>query len=128
MSGRALAAAVIVAMAAGPAAAQRQPFIPPQRTQLPYTVTAPKGATYTLSCRFRAVRAKGAFDLDYGYVNKIELSPPNARSGLLPTDNGRCLLTQKGNTGPITLTIVKAGRRYATTVRKKGQSAHLIVQ
>ena len=125
---RALAAAAAVALAAGPAAAQRPPVVPPQRAQLPYTVTAPKGATYTLACRFRAIRVKGAFDLDRGYVNKIDLSPPNARSGLLPTDNGRCLLTQTGKAGPITLTIVKAGRRHTATVRKKGETARLIVQ
>ena len=125
-------AAAALALAAGASAAQQPLSYYDARSQpkqrLPYKVTAPRGATYSLACRFRAIRIQGAYGIDRGYVNNINLSSPQPRAGLLPSDNARCTLRQTGKKGPITLTVVKAGRRYAAITRRKSETARLVVQ
>lgn len=75
---------------------------------LHFHVAAPQGASWSLECRFRPARITiNAYERRV--TNQLSYSGSGPRAGRLPGDNGRCVLTKTGGTGPVGVALVKAG-------------------
>ena len=122
---RTLLLGLMLALAA-PAAAKPRGYNIPPGPPLPYEIRASNGAHYQIGCRFRAVRVTGAFDLDRGLVNFLDLSGRGPEIGTLPADNGRCTVKLLKGKGPVTL-ILRKDKTYTATVQRVGQTAKLFV-
>lgn len=88
-----------------------------QESGLPWTVTAPGGAGWTLVCRFvPVIMEMNQYDRQH-WVNKQTQSGRGAASGRLPGQDGRCTLTKTGGAGQVGLALIKNGetRRQTTT-------------
>ena len=83
----------------GGGAAAARPF-PRSGRSCPTRLTAPKGATYTLACLFRRSTSRRLRPRPR-LCEQDRPVPAQRPRGLLPTDNGRCVLTQTGKAGPI---------------------------
>lgn len=68
---------------------------------LHWAVAAPRGASWTLNCRFTPVTSEGIM------FNAINETGTGARQGRLPGDNARCTLTKTGGAGGVGISVVK---------------------
>jgi hypothetical protein len=106
-----VAAILIFAVSAGPAAA----------SGLPFRVSAAPGATYSVDCRFPAARVA-----DGTRVNTFAFEGRGPRSGALPSTAARCTLVKKSGPGAVSLTLTK-GQTYSATVSQAGEQAKVLV-
>jgi hypothetical protein len=117
MMRRAALIATIAAALAGPATAL--PGIP---EGMPYRITADRGASWTLTCKFRAIRVWGR-----GLINQYSASERGPSHGALPSDNARCILTKTAGPGAVVLTLTKGKVVRTATALRAGASVKVSV-
>lgn len=100
------ATALLAAGLSGPAMAA------PSYDGLPYRIAAERGASYQMTCKFRAIRV-------YGQLrgNQYRILEKGPSRGNLPSDNARCVLVKLSGPGEVVLTIVKQTPRVARAVQ-----------
>ena len=101
----------------GPAAAL--PGIP---EGMPYRVTADRDASWTLVCKFRAIRVWGQ-----GLINQYTAAERGPSRGNLPSDNARCILTKTSGPGAVVLTLTKGKVARTATAARAGAPVKLSV-
>jgi len=102
---------------AGPACAL--PGIP---NGMPYAIAAQPTASYTLTCKFRAVRVWGR-----GLINQYYVSDHGTTRGNLPSDNARCTLTKTAGPGAVVLTLTKNGKTRTVAAARTGAPVKVTV-
>lgn len=104
-----LSAALTAAVAlTAPAMAQSKPEVGnDHQAGLHWSVQAPKGASWTLQCRFTPVTIRGI------PLNSINHTGTGNMAGRLPGDNGSCRVTKTGGQGGVGVAVVKNGEAKA---------------
>jgi len=74
---------------------------------LHWSVAAPQGASWSLSCGFSPVTLDmGRYDREH-WANRLNRAGQGPQRGRLPGDNGSCTLTKTGGAGPVGVALVK---------------------
>lgn len=76
---------------------------------LHWSVAAPQGAQWSLTCRFRPVTLWMSQYDRRQWVNQVVRHGEGPQRGRLPGDNGRCTLTKTGGAGAVAIALVKDG-------------------
>lgn len=76
---------------------------------IPWSVAAPEGASWTMSCRFSPVTMEMSRYNRNQMVNQLQRQGSGPDRGRLPGDNGSCTLTKTGGAGPVGIAVVKEG-------------------
>jgi len=88
---------------------------------LPWSVAAPQGAEWTLSCSFTPVTLEMSIYDRKHWANRLNRTGRGPQRGRLPGDNGSCTLTKTNGSGAVAIALVKDGvaKSAATLHRKK---------
>lgn len=114
-----IAAAAVALAGALPGPASALPGIP---DGMPYRITADRGASWTLVCKFRAIRVWGQ-----GLINQYTAAERGSSRGNLPSDNARCILTKTSGPGAVVLTLTKGKVVRTATAARAGAPVKLSV-
>jgi hypothetical protein len=87
---------------------------------LHFSVAAPQGAAWRLSCRFPPVRMMGV-----GLVNRFDLEGQGPQRGRLPSQSGWCDITRTSGAGAVALAVVKDGQAVTAATIQTDQPARL---
>lgn len=94
---------------------------------LPWSVAAPRGTAWSLSCGFSPVTLHmGQYDRQH-WANRLTLSGRGPQRGRLPGDNGSCTLTMTDGAGPVGIAIMKSGRATAAGTNHPARPAQINV-
>lgn len=98
---RSVRALLVLAASAWPVAASSQTDVGANHhSGLHWSVAAPKGAAWRLSCGFSPVTLHmGQYDRQH-WANRLTRAGRGPQRGRLPGDNGSCTLTKTGGRGP----------------------------
>lgn len=88
-----------------------------------WSVAAPRGANWSLLCRFQPVTYYlSAYDQKH-WVNRFERSGTGQDRGRLPLNAGYCHLTKTGGEGPVAIALARPGEVVAKATRESGTRA-----
>jgi hypothetical protein len=88
-----------------------------------WSVRAPKGASWSLTCRFQPVTYyENAYD-DEHWINRLERTGQGHARGRLPIDAGYCHLTKTGGAGPVAVALARPGATAADATRDRARRA-----
>lgn len=94
---------------------------------LHWSVAAPQGAAWSLSCGFSPVTLHmGQYDQKH-WANRLTLAGHGPQRGRLPGDNGSCILTKTGGQGPVGIALVKNGSATAAGTNRPAAPAQINV-
>ena len=94
---------------------------------LHWSVAAPQGAAWSLSCGFSPVTLHmGQYDRKH-WANRMTLAGRGPQRGRLPGDNGSCTLTKTGGQGPVGIALVKNGSATAAGTNRSAAPAQINV-
>ncbi|WP_292037541.1 MULTISPECIES: hypothetical protein [unclassified Brevundimonas] len=94
---------------------------------LHWSVAAPQGAAWSLSCGFSPVTLDmGQYDRKH-WANRLTLRGRGPQRGRLPGDNGSCTLTKTGGQGPVGIALVKNGSATAAGTNLSAAPAQINV-
>lgn len=89
---------------------------------MPYAIAAQPTASYTLVCKFRAVRVWGR-----ALINQYYVSDKGPTHGHLPSDNARCTLTKTAGPGAVVLALIKNGKARTVAAAQTGAPVKVTV-
>ena len=115
-----------ITLLAAPAAAQEHVGKSPE-TGLPWHVSAPGGASWSLTCRFEPIRYEASVYNRNAWTNRMDRQGQGSQAGRLPGDDGRCTLTKTGGDGPVAIALVKNGQPTAAATNDPAQPAAINV-
>ena len=87
-----------------------------------WSVAAPQGAAWRLSCRFPPVTYfRNNYD-QHAWINELSDQGAGPSRGRLPLDSGYCKVTKTAGAGPVAIAVGRAGQIETGAVRDAGQS------
>lgn len=89
---------------------------------MPYAIAAQRATSYTLVCKFRAVRVWGR-----ALINQYYVSDKGPTHGHLPSDNARCTLTKTAGPGAVVLALIKNGQARTVAAVQTGAPVKVTV-
>lgn len=94
---------------------------------LHWSVAAPLGATWSLSCGFSPVTLDmGQYDRKH-WANRLNRVGRGPQRGRLPGNSGSCTLTKAGGAGPVGIALVKNGLATAAGTNHPARPAQINV-
>lgn len=92
-------------------------------TGLPWHVSAPDGASWSLVCRFRPIVYYQSVYEQRVWGNRFARDGRGSQAGRLPTDNGSCTVTKTGGRGAVAIAMVKSGESRVQVTRDPARPA-----
>ncbi len=125
---RSVTALLVLATSAWPVVASSQTDVGENHHGgLHWSVAAPQGAAWRLSCGFSPVTLHmGQYDRQH-WANRLTRTGRGPERGRLPGDNGSCTLTKTGGAGPVGIALVKNGRTTAAGTNQPAEPAQINV-
>ncbi len=123
-----VAVVLFLTIAAWPASAPGQTDVGVNHHDgLHWSVAAPQGAAWRLSCGFSPVTMHmGQYDRQH-WANRLTRAGQGPQRGRLPGDNGSGTLTKTGGAGPVGIALVKNSRATATGTNQPAEPAQINV-
>jgi hypothetical protein len=96
---------------------------PAMAANLPMTVSADKDASWELLCKIQSYRDKNG-----GVFNRYGVRTKGAYAETIPSPNADCALTLTEGKGPVTLRVVRFGKKpFLVTANAVGQKVEVSV-
>ena len=90
---------------------------------LHWAVSAPRGASWRLICRFPPVTyERNSYDRN-AWINQLTDEGSGPSRGRLPLDTGSCEVTKTGGPGPVGIAVGRTGEVQTGVARETGQTA-----